>query len=196
MTNERWAEHPVLEGTRIRLEPLGDSHTQGLLRAADDPDAIFMWSHTEIRDLGGAHAFVREASDDPGRLAYAIVDEATRTVVGSTSYYSLEPAHRTLIIGYTWLSTRVQRTHVNSESKLLLLRRAFDELGAVRVTWHADERNTRSREALSRLGATEEGLLRKHRRRRDGSWRTTALFSLTDEEWPTVCDRLEGRLVR
>ncbi|WP_443209039.1 GNAT family N-acetyltransferase, partial [Rhodococcus rhodochrous] len=121
---------------------------------------------------------------------------ATGEVLGSTSYYLIEPAYRTLVIGYTWLSTRVQRTHVNSESKLLLLQRAFDDLGAVRVTWHADERNTRSRDALRRLGATEEGLLRKHRRRRDGSWRTTALFSLTDDEWPGVRARLEERRVR
>ena len=194
--NDNRTDHPVLEGIRIRLEPLDESHVEGLLAAADDPGSIFRWSSIEIRDLDSAHAFVRDAVDDPGRLPYAIVDRATGTVVGSTSYYLLEPAYRTLVIGYTWLATRVQRTHVNSESKLLLLQRAFDELGSVRVTWHADEHNTRSRDALRRLGATEEGLLRKHRRRRDGSWRTTALFSLTDDEWPQVRARLEERLRR
>ena len=194
--NGRWAEHPVLDGARVRLEPLDESHAAGLLDAADDPDTIFPWASTEIRDLAGARAFVRAAAADPGRLAYAIIDRTTGTVVGSTSYYSLEPTHRTLVLGYTWLSTRVQRTHVNSESKLLLLQRSFDDLGVVRVTWHVDEHNTRSRESLRRLGATEEGLLRKHRRRRDGSWRTTALFSLTDDEWPQVRDRLGKRLAR
>lgn len=194
--NDNWTEHPVLEGPRIRLEPVTDSHAEGLLTAADDPDTIFRWSSTEIRDLDSAHAFVRDAVADPGRLPYTIVDRTTGEVLGSTSYYLLEPTYRTLVIGYTWLSTRVQRTHVNSESKLLLLHRAFDELGSVRVTWHADEHNTRSRDALRRLGATEEGLLRKHRRRRDGSWRSTALFSLTDDEWPEVRARLEERLRR
>ncbi|MBF4480433.1 Protein N-acetyltransferase, RimJ/RimL family [Rhodococcus rhodochrous J3] len=194
--NDDWTDHPVLEGPRIRLEPLADAHAEGLLKAADDPGAIFAWSHLVIRDLDDARTFVREAVADPSRLPYAIVDRATGEVLGSTSYYLIEPAYRTLVIGYTWLSTRVQRTHVNSESKLLLLQRAFDDLGAVRVTWHADERNTRSRDALRRLGATEEGLLRKHRRRRDGSWRTTALFSLTDDEWPGVRARLEERRVR
>ncbi|MGN0124206.1 MAG: GNAT family N-acetyltransferase [Rhodococcus sp. (in: high G+C Gram-positive bacteria)] len=194
--NDNWTEHPLLEGPRIRLEPLDDAHAEGLLKAADDPDTIFAWTHLVIRDLDDARTFVRQAVADPSRLPYAIVDKATGEVLGSTSYYLLEPAHRTLVIGYTWLSTRVQRTHVNSESKLLLLQRAFDDLGAVRVTWHADERNTRSRDALRRLGATEEGLLRKHRRRRDGSWRSTALFSLTDDEWPEVRARLEERLRR
>lgn len=161
------------------------------MAAADDPDAIFAWSSTVIRDLDDASAFVREADADPSRSPYAIVDRATGEVLGSTSYYGIEPKHRTLVIGYTWLATRVQRTHVNSESKYLLLQHAFDVLGAVRVTWQVDERNARSRAAVLRLGAQEEGLLRKHRRRRDGSWRTTVLFSLLDDEWPATRDRLE-----
>lgn len=186
-----WTDHPVLDGPRLRLEPLAGRHAPGLLTAADDPDSIFAWAHMEIRTLGDATAFVDEAVADPNRMPYAIVDKKTGDVVGTTSYYSIEPQYRTLVIGYTWIATRVQRTHVNRDAKLLLLQRAFDDLGALRVTWHADERNVRSREALTRLGAVEEGLLRKHRRRRDGSWRTTALFSLTDDEWPEVRARLE-----
>lgn len=193
-TTTVWTEHPVLEGPRVRLEPLTEAHAPGLLIAADDPVSIFEWAHLEIRSIDDATAFVREAIADPNRLPYAIVDRTTGDVVGSTSYYLLEPQFRTLVIGYTWIATRVQRTHVNRDAKLLLLQRAFGVLGAVRVTWHADERNLRSREALTRLGAVEEGLLRKHRRRRDGSWRTTALFSLTDDEWPAVRARLEGRV--
>ena len=105
---------------------------------------------------------------------------ATNAVVGTTSMYQIDPVNRSLAIGYTWLSRSVQGTGINPESKLLLLRHAFDQLEAVRVEWHTDEFNEQSRAAIAKLGAQFEGLLRKHRRRADGSWRTTALFAMTD----------------
>lgn len=191
-----WSDHPSLDGARVRLDPLTAAHAPGLLAAADDPDSIFRWSVAVIRTPTDAESFVRSAVDDPDRQPYAVIDRDTGTVVGSTSYYLLEPEHRKLTIGHTWLSTKVQRTHVNTEAKLLLLGHAFDDLHAVRVEWHADELNTRSRDALTRLGARHEGLLRKHRRRRDGSWRTTALFSMTDDDWPDARVRLEARVNR
>ncbi len=191
-----WTDHPSLDGVCVRLDPLTAAHAPGLLAAADDPDGIFRWSVAVIRNPTDAESFVRSAVDDPDRQPYAVIDKNTDTIVGSTSYYLLEPEHRKLTIGHTWLSTTVQRTHVNTEAKLLLLRRAFDDLRAVRVEWHTDELNTRSRDALTRLGAHHEGLLRKHRRRRDGTWRTTALFSMTDDEWPGARVRLEARLKR
>ncbi len=191
-----WSDHPSLEGARVRLDPLTIAHAPRLLEAADDPDEIFRWSAAVIRTPADAESFVRSAVDDPDRQPYAVIDKDTGAVVGSTSYYLLEPEHRKLTIGHTWLATSAQRTHVNTEAKLLLLRHAFDDLRAVRVEWHTDEFNNRSREALARLGARHEGLLRKHRRRRDGSWRTTALFSMTDDEWPVARARLEARANR
>ncbi|WP_420749646.1 GNAT family N-acetyltransferase [Rhodococcus sp. O3] len=192
--SESWHRQPTLEGTRVRLEPLTMEHAPGLLAAVDDAEAIFRWTSVIIEELADAEAFVRAALDDPDRLPYAIVDTRTNAVVGTTSYYGIDPAHRKLVIGYTWLSRAAQGTGVNAESKLLLLRRAFEELGAVRVEWHTDERNAHSRGAIAKLGAEFEGLLRKHRRRRDGSWRTTALFAMTDDDWPLARARLEARV--
>src|SRR5690606_20340549 len=97
-TTTVWTEHPVLEGPRVRLEPLAEAHAPGLLTAADDPDSIFEWAHVEIRSIDDAIAFVREGIADPNRLPYAIVDRTTGDVVGSTSYYFLEPQFRTLVI--------------------------------------------------------------------------------------------------
>jgi RimJ/RimL family protein N-acetyltransferase len=115
-------------------------------------------------------------------------------VAGSTSYYEVNPEFRSITIGGTWLGTPWWRTGLNTESKLLLLQRAFEVLGAVRVVWHADIRNTRSQTAIARLGASREGVLRKHMPRRDGSWRDSVLFAMNNEDWPAARDRLRERL--
>ncbi|MFF0816748.1 GNAT family N-acetyltransferase [Rhodococcus sp. NPDC003318] len=191
--NESWYSAPVLDGRRVRLEPLVAAHAAGLADAADDPE-LFRWTSAPIAGLEDAEAFIRAASADPHRTAFAQVDVATGTVVGTTSYYDIRPAHRCLAIGYTWISRAAQGTAINPEAKYLLMRRAFEELGAVRVEWHTDERNAQSRAAIAKLGAQFEGLLRKHRRRRDGSWRTTALFAMTDDDWPAARTGLEHRI--
>jgi RimJ/RimL family protein N-acetyltransferase len=118
----------------------------------------------------------------------------TGEVAGTTSLYDVAPATRTLAIGHTWLGARWWRRGHNTESKLLLLRYAFDTLGAARVVWHTDINNVRSQDAIARLGATREGELRKHRIRRDGSWRTTVQYSMTDDDWPEAKNKLETRL--
>ena len=119
---------------------------------------------------------------------------ATGEFAGSSSYYEVDPALRTIAIGHTWLGKRWWRTGHNTESKLLMLTHAFDTLGAARVVWHTDIYNERSQAAIARLGATREGELRKHRIRRDGSWRTTVQYSMTDDDWPEARDRLTARL--
>ncbi|QTJ67097.1 GNAT family N-acetyltransferase [Rhodococcus sp. ZPP] len=191
--SESWFARPTLTGTHVRLEPLCDDHVDALLAAVDDP-RIFHWTSVDITDRKDAATFVRAANEDPTRLAYAQIDLATNILVGSTSYYLIDPRNRCLAIGHTWLSRSAQGTLINADSKLLLLRRAFEDLGAVRVEWHTDERNAHSRGAIAKLGAEFEGILRKHRRRRDGSWRNTALFSMTDDDWPRVCPRLQARV--
>jgi RimJ/RimL family protein N-acetyltransferase len=191
---ESWLAQPILVGRHVRLEPLRPEHAAGLLAAADDP-TLFQWTSVAIRELGDAEQFVADALGDPNRLAYAQLEPQSGTVLGTTSYYQIEPRHRSLAIGYTWISRATQGTSVNPEAKFLLLRRAFDELGAVRVEWHTDELNAQSRGAIAKLGAEFEGLLRKHRRRADGSWRTTALFAMTDEDWPPARARLQARIL-
>lgn len=189
-----WAPQ-VLTGRRVRLEPLGSQHVDALVEAADDP-AIFTWTGIAPlpTDRAGAAAFIDAALANPDRLAYLQVDAETGRPVGSTSFYQITPALRFVTIGYTWLSTRAQGTGINTESKYLMLRHAFDEHDAVRVEWHTHESNARSRAAIEKLGARFEGLLRKHRPLPDGSWRTTALFAMVDDDWPPVRRELERAL--
>ena len=176
---------PVLAGAHVRLEPLTRDHAPTVLAAADD-DEVFRWlTFVRPRTLADAEAVVGRYLDGP-TVPWVQVDAATGEVVGMTAYYDVDASQRTVAIGWTWLSRRAWRTGINTEAKLLLLRRAFDDLGCVRVVWHTDVRNERSQAATSRLGAQREGVLRKHRLRPDGSWRDTVVFSMLDDEWPAA----------
>lgn len=182
-----------LSGDHVHLEPLAPDHVDELLAAADDP-AIFRWTGAVISDAAGARSYIETALGDPGRRPFLQRDAHTGVAVGTTSYYQVDAVNRSVAIGYTWLSTSAQGTAVNPESKFLLLDHAFGTCGAVRVEWHTDEFNAQSRAAIAKLGARFEGLLRKHRRRVDGSWRTTALFAMTDDDWPAARTALLTRL--
>lgn len=186
----------TLEGRHVRLEALGPQHAAGILAAADSDD-VFRWlTVRRPTTLGEAEALVERYVSDPTLVAWAQIDATTGEVAGATSYYDVVPEQCTVAIGFTWLGQRHWRTGINTEAKLLLLTRAFEDLGCVRVVWHTDELNERSRNAITRLGATFEGLQRKQKRRLDGSWRTTATFSMTDDDWPDVRGRLSERLTR
>ncbi|MFT7835568.1 GNAT family protein [Saccharothrix sp. BKS2] len=185
-----WYDRPLLIGDHVRLEPLDLHHVEGLHAAGRDPDT-WTWMNTpQPRDLDDTRAYVERALADPDRLAWAQVDPRTGEVAGTTSYYEIDPRHRGLYIGHTWIGTRWQRTALNTNAKFLLLRRAFEELGAHRVGWHTDLRNERSQRAVERLGATREGVLRVHRVRPDGTLRDTVVYSMTAEEWPSLKARL------
>ncbi len=196
-----WYALPVLSGRLIRLEPLALEHAPGYLAAAgpaDDAAEVFRWmfpaAPQTVADAEG-HILTALAARARGeRFAYAQLDAGTGEVAGTTSYYEVDPAARAIAIGHTWLGRRWWRTGHNTESKLLMLTHAFDTLGAARVSWHTDLNNTRSQEAIDRLGATREGVLRKHRIRRDGSWRDTVQYALVDDDWPAVRARLIARL--
>jgi RimJ/RimL family protein N-acetyltransferase len=192
---------PTLSGSLIRLEPLAVEHAAGYLAAAGtgpDAEEVFRWmSVAPPKSLDDARAQIGAALAARARgerFAYAQFDARTGEFAGTSSYYDVVPALRTIAIGHTWLGRRWWRTGHNTESKLLMLTHAFDTLGAARVVWHTDIYNERSQAAIERLGATREGELRKHRIRRDGSWRTTVQFSMTDDDWPAVRDRLTQRL--
>ena len=201
MSCDEWYTLPVLTGSLIRLEPLAVEHASGYLAAAGtgaDADEVFRWltvgAPTTVSDAAAQIAAACAARARGDRFAYAQVDVRTGELAGSTSLYEVFPAARTLAIGFTWLGKRWWRTGHNTESKLLLLRQAFDVLGCVRVVWHTDIYNERSQAAIARLGATREGVLRKHRLRRDGTWRDTVQYAMTDDDWPAVRDRLTARL--
>jgi RimJ/RimL family protein N-acetyltransferase len=205
-TPPAWYALPVLTGDLIRLEPLAIEHAPGYLAAATTgPDAAeaFRWLNlpsahgSQPASLGDARTHIHAAlaarvRDE--RLAYAQIDARTGDFAGTTSLYDVNPALRTVAIGHTWLGRPWWRTGHNTESKLLLLSYAFDELRAARVVWHTDIYNTRSQAAIERLGAVKEGVLRKHRLRRDGSWRDTVQYAMTDDDWPSARARLTGFL--
>lgn len=205
--SELWYAMPALSGRLIRLTPLQLEHAAGYLAAAgtgEDAAEVFRWLNPPP---GGAsrepvtiedaqrHILAALAARAHGqRFAYAQLDARTEEFAGSTSYYDVDPATRAIAIGHTWLGKRWWRTGHNTEAKLLLLTHAFDTLGAARVVWHTDIHNVRSQAAIERLGATREGVLRKHRIRFDGSWRDTVQYAMTDDDWPGARQRLATRL--
>lgn len=192
-----WLTPAPMGGAHVTLEPLDRSHAAELLTATADPQ---VWQH-----LGGPQPKSRDemiaiidaalrAHHSGERVPWVQRCAVTGEVIGSTSYYEVDEARRSVAIGYTWLGRPWWRTGVNTEAKLLLLTRAFDELGAVRVVWHTDFRNDRSQRAIERLGARREGVLRMHKQRADGSWRDTVQYSMTVDQWPTAQVRLRERL--
>jgi N-acetyltransferase len=201
-----WYAMPVLAGGLIRLEPATLEHTAGYLAAAGsgtDAEEVFRWLNSPgsasgaPRTLDDARADLLSALAARARgerFAYTQLDAATGEVAGTSSYYDVVPALRTIAVGHTWLGKRWWRQGHNTESKLLMLSHAFDTLGAARVVWHTDIYNERSQAAIARLGATREGEFRKHRLRRDGSWRTTVQYSMTDDDWPAARGKLAAAL--
>jgi RimJ/RimL family protein N-acetyltransferase len=191
-----WTRNLVLQGERVRLEPLDARHVPGLLEAAADP-ATWTWLFGRLDDEAALRAWLADAlhARDAGtELPFATLDARTGRVVGSTRYLAIVPAHRRLEIGWTWLTPATWGTGINVEAKLLLLTHAFDELGAMRVELKTDARNERSRAAILALGAQFEGVFRKHMRMPDGRIRDSAWYAITDDDWPAVRTRLEARL--
>ncbi|MFY1690882.1 bifunctional pyridoxamine 5'-phosphate oxidase family protein/GNAT family N-acetyltransferase [Plantactinospora sp. WMMB782] len=192
-----WHTPAPMQGSHVRLAPLAESHVDALYAASRDPEVWPHLSAAQPADPAGMAGIVRTALDAHWRgerVPWVQLDATTGEVVGTTSYYEIDPEHRRVAIGHTWLGRRWWRTGVNTEAKLLLLARAFDELGAERVVWHTDIRNERSQRAIERLGATREAVLRRHRIRPDGSWRDTVQYVMLADEWPKAQVRLRERL--
>jgi len=188
----------VLEDGHVRLEPMTAGHVDALRAAAADGElwTLRVTSVPEPQDMAAyvEHALRQQA--EGSRLPFAVVDAADGRVVGSTSYHDIVPAVERLEIGWTWYAKSVQRTHVNSAAKLLLLAHAFETLGAQLVGWRTDAFNFASQRAIERLGAKKDGVLRHHALRRDGSVRDTVMYSLTAGEWPQTRAHLRWRLAR
>jgi len=190
----------VLEGKHVRLEPMTFNHAPGLFAAARDP-AIF--KHLLIppfAEAGETVKYVQEAlaaQATGAEVPLVTVRRSDDRVVGTTRYLDIRRAHRGLEIGWTWLAPEAQRTAINTEAKYLMLRQAFDGWGALRVQLKTDANNAKSRAAILRIGATFEGILRKQLLRpHDGYQRDTAMFSITDVEWPAAKAKLEAMLAR
>ncbi len=189
-------EPVTLEGDHVRLEPLSlEDHLDDLRVAGGDPQ-IFRWFG---RDWSGAmREFVdeaREAQAEGTALPFATVHRESDDTIGSTRYCAIAPEHRRVEIGWTWLEPAHQRTAANTEAKYLMLTHAFETWDCLRVELKTDSRNETSRRAIERIGATEEGTLRKHMQTHQGT-RDTVYYSVVDDEWPTVKRDLEGMLDR
>jgi RimJ/RimL family protein N-acetyltransferase len=178
----------VLENNRARLRPLELTDFEALKAVAFDAD---IWKYTLTRgdDAMSLAAYLRqavEARQQGLRYPFAIIDRATGELAGSTSYYNVVEADQRLSIGYTWVGTKFQRSGLNRACKHLLLRHAFGALNCERVELETDSRNQKSRTAMARMGATEEGTLRSHRPTQGGVRRDTVIFSIIRPEWPTL----------
>jgi N-acetyltransferase len=187
---------PTLRGTYLTLEPLAERHAPGLFAAMQDEEVCRYLAWPPPTKLDETLALIREAGELMARrqsLVFAQVWNAGGQAIGSTRLLDLRPADRQVEIGSTFLARDYWRTPANTESKLLFLTYCFETLGCVRVALKTDGRNVRSQEAIARLGAVREGVLRKHMNVR-GYQRDTVYFSILDHEWPAVKARLQARL--
>jgi RimJ/RimL family protein N-acetyltransferase len=187
-----WVLPVVLEGSRVRLEPLRHDHFADLALVAFDPP-LWEWTIMGPQDELGLRRWLETALSNAERgieRPFATVDRASGRAIGSSRFLSIVPEHRRLEIGWTWIATRFQRTGANREAKLLQLTHAFETLDANRVEFKTHSRNERSRTALAGIGATFEGVFRNHMIMPDGSIRNSAYFSVIAEEWPDVKARL------
>jgi RimJ/RimL family protein N-acetyltransferase len=186
----------VLRGRWLTLEPIEERHAAGIFEAMQDEDVCRYLAWAPPKALDETLALVREARDAMARgvsIVYAQVWNETGRAIGSTRLIDVRPGDRQVEIGATFLDRAYWRTPANTESKYLFLRHCFETLGCVRVALKTDGRNVRSQEAIARLGATREGVLRRHMNVR-GYQRDTVYYSILDDEWPAVRARLEGKL--
>ncbi|MBS1990980.1 MAG: GNAT family N-acetyltransferase [Cyanobacteria bacterium SZAS LIN-2] len=184
----------TLSGKRVRLEPLTMDHLDGLVNAAKlDPQTVFKYHITSIHSKDSCRQWIEQALAEQASgtsLPFATFDTATGNIVGATRFMAIEQEHLRAEIGYTWLGIIYQRTGINREAKYLMLQHAFETWKLRRVEFKTHHLNTQSRTALLRLGAKEEGILRKHMVTADGGVRNSVYFSIIDDEWLEVKRRL------
>jgi RimJ/RimL family protein N-acetyltransferase len=188
----------TLEGRHVRLEPLSLAHHDRLCAVGLDAE-LWRWGLSTLATPAEMRAYIETAlawQAQGTAVPFAIVARATGQVVGSTRYANIERADRRLEIGWTWLARAAQRTPANTEAKYLLLRHAFEVLGCIRVEFKTDVLNERSRAALLRIGAKQEGILRSHMVTASGRIRDSMYFSIVAGEWPAVKAGLEQKLAR
>ena len=186
MAAAAFVEPVTLEGRGVRLEPLSLEHEAGLAAAAAD-GALWNLRITSVPEPENTRAYIETALQgraDGHRFAFAVLDDASGRVLGTSSYHDIVPALQRLEIGWTWYAKSVQRTHVNTTAKLLLMAHAFDTLGCHVVGWRTDNFNFASQRAIERLGARKDGVLRGHALRLDGTIRDTVMYSMRSGEWP------------
>ena len=181
-----FVEPVTLRDRGVRLEPLALTHEAGLAAAAADGE-LWKLRITSVPEPQETRSYIEAAllgREQGHRFAFAVLDDDSDKVLGTTSYHDIVPAIRRLEIGYTWYAKSMQRTHVNTSAKLLMMAHAFGTLGCHVVGWRTDNFNFASQRAIERLGAKKDGVLRGHALRRDGTIRDTVMYSMRSGEWP------------
>jgi RimJ/RimL family protein N-acetyltransferase len=193
---EHWITPVTLQGEHVTLEPMRLDHWEGLAEAVRDGELWKLW-FTSIPSPSQTRAYVEKAlaeARQEGGLPFVVRDNRSGEVIGSTRFFQIDATNRRLEIGYTWYAARTQRTAVNTECKLLLLTHAFEALHAIAVEFRTHWHNNKSRAAIARLGAKQDGVLRNHKKMADGSYRDTVVFSIIESEWLAVKRNLQFRL--
>jgi RimJ/RimL family protein N-acetyltransferase len=191
-------QHMTLEGRAVRLEPLSMAHFAHLCEIGLEPE-LWRWIPQRVTTQEEMRAYIQSALDAQRAgtaLPFATVERKTGRVIGSTRFGNMDLANLRVEIGWTWLGLEWQRTAANTEAKYLMLRQAFENWGCVRVELKTDSMNERSRRAIQRLGAKEEGMLRNHMVTWSGRLRHSVYYSVIDSEWPIVKAGLESKLAR
>ena len=192
-------DHPlVLSGQSVRLEPLEPHHIPALMATAQKSPEEYRYTSTPVTEAQRDSYFEAAFRGRKAGTAYPFVllDAYTEGIIGSSRYSDIIWRHRNCELGYTWLDPAYQGSAVNVESKFLMLEHAFETLKFLRVQIHTDTRNTRSQKAIEALGATFEGVLRRHMVAKDGFVRDTKVYSVVDTDWPEVKKRLEERVAQ
>jgi RimJ/RimL family protein N-acetyltransferase len=187
----------TLEGRHVRLEPLSQAHHADL-SAVGLAEELWRWIPTPVRMPQEMSGYIQTALDEQARgvsLPFALIEKAGNRAIGSTRYGNIDRTHHRVEIGWTWVAPAWQRTAANTEAKYLLLKHAFETLGCIRVELKTDSLNEKSRNAILRIGAREEGTFRNHMITASGRIRHTVYFSILDSEWPEVKSRLQSRLI-
>lgn len=198
MAEEMKVARVTLEGKHARLEPLAKSYLAGLAQVGLDEE-LWRWSPIPVRTTEEMAAYIETALQEQERgmsLPFAILEKATGRAIGSTRYGNIDRTHHRVEIGWTWVARDWQRTAINTEAKYLLSRHAFETLGCLRVELKTDSLNEKSRTAILRIGAKEEGIFRNHMITESGRIRHSVYFSIIESEWPAVKVRLETMLNR
>ncbi|HEX8649964.1 MAG TPA: GNAT family protein [Pyrinomonadaceae bacterium] len=188
----------ILEGRHVRLEPLRLDHHEKLCEVGLDED-LWRWTTTRISTSEEMRLYIETALEEEAAgmsLPFATIEKASGRVIGSTRYGNIDRANRRVEIGWTWIGRSYQRTPANTEAKYLMLRQAFETWGCIRVEFKTDSLNERSRSALERIGAKEEGTFRNHMITYTGRLRHSVYYSIINSEWPTVKIALEEKLAR
>ncbi|WP_462154231.1 GNAT family N-acetyltransferase [Pseudoalteromonas piscicida] len=192
-----WPTDKPLIGHHVTLEPLSTTHINALQQAVKDGEAWKLW-YANVPNPDDMERYVNTAisQGSEGNLAYAVRLNSSNEIVGTTRYYNADIANRRTMLGYTWYSDKVRRTAVNTECKFLLLRQLFEDLDAIAVEFRTHFFNHASRNAIERLGAKLDGILRSHQIGRNGELRDTVVYSIIASEWPTVKQHLLSKLDR